>query len=251
MNIRNCLAQTFCVHELLNAISEFLIEGKLWVCRTPDTNSSESDGSSVSIPVDNMMLFLEAASTEQLVVASTILASLSVSFDEIDLIFLLSYNLFRLRKYNHTAASSVIHVFAQLAGRKFLTSTSNSLLASVVNSLISLLESSQSPCSKLPFSEQVVSVDIVIDLLLKRLLTLMEMAKTKFVQDDSQEEISCNGVSDVGSSPSLEETFTQFTDVLSLLELIANTVVCFFFFQFYTLNSFQIISIAELQCLNR
>uniref|UniRef100_A0A7N0T0U1 Uncharacterized protein n=1 Tax=Kalanchoe fedtschenkoi TaxID=63787 RepID=A0A7N0T0U1_KALFE len=97
--------------------------------------------------------------------------------DKIDFIHLLSYNLYRLHKRNSILVLSVVHIFAQLAGRKFLTSTSNSLLTSVVKSLVLVLENSHSPCSKCPLSEEVVSLDAVIFMLSERLQSLMETAK--------------------------------------------------------------------------
>ncbi|CAM8905887.1 unnamed protein product [Rhodiola kirilowii] len=218
----NILKQTLSLHELINLMEEFLMNGRIWVCRIRDGIPSGAVDSSV--PIGDMKLTVEAASTDQLVVTGAILASICVAFDDIEFIRLLAYNLFRLHKYNYTEVLSVVHVFVQLAGRKFLTSTSNSMLTSVVKSLVLFLERSHSPCSKCPFSEEAVSLDDVLFLLIERLQFFMKKAKTQIHSNGSLEEKLNPEIADTRSGSSLEETFSQFSDVLSLVELIANNV---------------------------
>uniref|UniRef100_A0A7N0T3Q8 Maternal effect embryo arrest 22 n=1 Tax=Kalanchoe fedtschenkoi TaxID=63787 RepID=A0A7N0T3Q8_KALFE len=213
VEMKNCLEQTLNLRELLNLIEEFIMYGRIWVCLTPEGNPATAGDSNVSITLKDLKLSLETASTEQLVAASATLASLCAALGEIDFIHLLSYNLFRLQKHDYTVVLSVVHVFAQLEGRKFLTSTSNSLLISVLKSLVLFLESSYSSCLKCPFSEEAGSLDAVIFLLFERLQSLMETARNLISRTSS-----------TLSSSSIEETFSEFTDLLSLVELISNNV---------------------------
>ncbi|XP_058764767.1 uncharacterized protein LOC131638233 [Vicia villosa] len=171
--------------ELLRLIEDFLIEGKVIVpTETPSDSNLRND--SFLDGVDT--LCSKEATDEQLVAAGIILASICAATNYIGFLSEASYNILRLCRYDIFMALTILHIFANLGGKKYFDSCSFGLTVTVLKSLVMFLEGgsiSVTPASclpsinqlrtdlctnvKCPFSEGAESIDAVTFLLLEKI----------------------------------------------------------------------------------
>ncbi|KAA8519316.1 hypothetical protein F0562_013572 [Nyssa sinensis] len=127
------------------------------------------------------------ASIQQLIAGSVVLASICAAVNHTGFLWEASYNIFRMQKFDSLLMLTILHVFAHLCGSKYFTLKDYGLLMTVLKSLVTFLESAnlltdsascppsltefrpEFPCTKCPFYEGAVSMDIVVSLLLERL----------------------------------------------------------------------------------
>ncbi|XP_028759401.1 uncharacterized protein LOC114718290 isoform X2 [Neltuma alba] len=166
------------LRELLFLIEDFLVEGKVMV---NDKVSAET----LSEQDLRTSLYLEAASGEQLVAGSIILASVCAATDHVEFIRESTYNILRFCRWDSVMMLTILHVFAYLGGQKFFC---HNLMFTVLKSLIMRLEGGNLPvftaCClpsvnqlhtelwmgvKCPFLEGAESIEIVALLLLENI----------------------------------------------------------------------------------
>ncbi|XP_048229403.1 myosin-2 heavy chain isoform X2 [Ricinus communis] len=185
---RSLFAELCCCEELVGLIEDFLINGRLMVHSDASIERLEGCDSRINIFLDGIYLNFSSnpASADQLVAGSIILASVCAAIDHIEFICEASYNLLQIRKYENDTILIILHVFAYLGGKKFLSLEEYSLTMTVLRSIVVFLEGDNSlvssasslspshavrskfhPCAKCPFGA--VSVDVVISLLLEKL----------------------------------------------------------------------------------
>ncbi|TKY72407.1 hypothetical protein E2542_SST01147 [Spatholobus suberectus] len=180
--------EKFSLQELLCLIEDFLIEGKVM-------SKSESRTNSFLDGVDT--LSSEVASNEQLVAASIILASLCAATDHVEFICEASYKILRLCRWDSMMVLTILHIFANLGGRKYFELDNFGLLMIVLKSLVTFMEGESVSVTtasglpsmnqlhtelctsdKCPFSEGAESIDIVtLSLLLKIHNCLLQQAE--------------------------------------------------------------------------
>lgn len=264
------------LHELLCLIEDFLIEGKvLFKSIVPTETSPESDMRNNSFLDGVDTLSSEVASSEQLVAASIILASICAATDYVGFISEASYNILRLCRWDSSTVLTILHIFANLGGRMYFDLGNSGLMVTVLKSLVMFLEEGSISVTtasclpsinqlhtelcanfKCPFSEGVQSIDIVTSLLLEKIKNcLFQQAKQfdssnfRFLSDNynvglwsNQEGVSCANSMNCDTPCCLKEhvacptqpdvvTLCQISDVLSLLELVANKMVFLLCFQ--------------------
>ncbi|XP_057952401.1 uncharacterized protein LOC131146676 isoform X2 [Malania oleifera] len=242
---RRIFADLCDLDELFSLIEEFLVNGKVLVYNDESAESLLECDSRIDIFLDgvNINLSEETAVTCQLVGGSIILASICVALDQIGFICEASYNIFRMHRFDSSLSLTILHVFAHLCGEQYLTLHNYSLTMAVVKSMVIYLEREKPPgaaclpspsealtefppCARCPFSEGAVSVDIVISLLLEKLQSCalsgtmhQHMLETIDLLNSS---IPSNHTKDQQSSESaFDMTLYQFSDIISLVELIA------------------------------
>lgn len=246
---RRIFSEFGCLDESLSLIEDFLIHGRVFVCKDASSKMMV-ECHSRNILLDDMHIFPRPASTDELVAGSIVLASLCAAFDHIGFICETSYNFLQIRRLNRSLVLTMLHVFAYLGGEKFFN-FSNSNLVTVVKSMVTFLEGDRlsdstgscipsvsnsgnelCPCVRCPFSEDAVSVDTATSLLLESL------QNNAFLGPVSQDELECNSNSNL--------TVCNLSDLLSLVELVAfrmvlaNTFLSFLFIlfcQFHTMLS--------------
>ncbi|KAI5606103.1 hypothetical protein BDE02_01G398300 [Populus trichocarpa] len=186
---RNLFAEVCCLDELLGLIEEFLLDGKLMVYADLSSEPLSGCDSMIDILLDgvNIKFVSNSASSNLLVAGSIILASICAAIDHIGFLCQASYSLLRMHRCDTVSALTILHIFAYLAGEKFLSPRKHSLTMTVLKSVIMFLEGGDSsvasaassltmckggmfhPCAKCPFSTDVVSIDIVTSMLLEKL----------------------------------------------------------------------------------
>ena len=266
---RTLLLENFSLQELFCLIGDFLIEGKVVYNNIVLTKtSSKSD-----LRTNNAETFsLEVASSEQLVAASIVLASLCAAIDHVGFISEASYNILRSSRWDSLTVLTILHIFANLGGRKFFDLGNFGLTEMVLKSLVMFLEGGNTSltnasclpsinqlhtelCSSgtCPFSEGAESIDTVTLLLLEKIKNCeleraeqFDSSNFIFLSDScntgkwfNQEVVPCaSGLNcDVScclkkhmicpAQPDVVINFTmcQLSEVLSLLELVANMMV--------------------------
>ncbi|KAL9403161.1 hypothetical protein Peur_000133 [Populus x canadensis] len=186
---RNLFAEVCCLDELLGLNEEFLLDGKLMVYADLSSEPLSGCDSMIDILLDgvNIKFASKSASSNLLVAGSIILASICAATDHIGFLCQASYSLLRMHRCDTVSALTILHIFAYLAGEKFLSPRKHSLTMTVLKSVIMFLEGGDSsvasaassltmckggmfhPCAKCPFSTDVVSIDIVTSMLLEKL----------------------------------------------------------------------------------
>lgn len=263
---RILLLEKFSLLELLRLIEDFLIEGKVMLKNiVPTETLSDSDLRNDSILDDVDTFCSEHATSEQLVAASVILASLCVATDYIGFISEASYNILRLCRHDSLMVITILHIFANLGGTKYFDSGSYGLMVTVLKSLVMFLEEESMSVAtasflpsinqlhteictngKCPFSEGSESIDVVTLLLLEKIKKHLFQQAEPFDSDSysngqwsNQEVVPCtNSINcDVPcclkkhvacpTQPDvlIDVTLCQLSDILSLLELVANKMV--------------------------
>ncbi|XP_050370392.1 uncharacterized protein LOC126788440 isoform X2 [Argentina anserina] len=215
---RSIISEFGCLDESLGVIEDFIMHGRVFVCRDAPSKTTVESHSSSSL-LDNIDISPRPASADELVAGSVVLASLCAAFDHIGFICETSCNILLIRRLNCSLILKMLHVFAHFGGKKFFN-YSNHTLMTVMKSVVTYLEgvrasnpadSSASvsncgmefcPCVECPFSEDAVSVDTAILLLLEKLQSLNQ---------DVVQSVSSNR----------ERSLCDLRDVLSLVELVA------------------------------
>ncbi|TXG73481.1 hypothetical protein EZV62_002060 [Acer yangbiense] len=248
-----------CLDELLRLIVNFLMDGRVMKYR--EESSLIDCNSKINIVLDgvNTILYSEAASADQLVAGSIILASICAATDHTGFICEASYNIFRMHRCDLSLVLTILHIFAYLGREKYFTLREHNLTMTVLKSMVTCIERRSSsiaetvcpssahqvpaefhPCTKCPFSKDAVSVDIAISLLLKKLQSYAQSGTMNALSHKDQAEQSCLDFCCVfGKScsascilnkceiPAFQSdsvvniTSCHFSDVLSLVELLA------------------------------
>lgn len=226
---------------LLRLIEDFLIEGKVMLKNVvPTETSSDSNLRNDGFLEGIDTLCAKEATNEQLVAASIILASLCAATDYIGFISEASYNILRLCRCDSFVVLTILHIFANLGGSTYFNSCSYGLMVTVLKSLVMFLEGGSVSvttcvpainqlhtdlCSnvKCPFSEGAESIDVVTSLLLENI------KKHPFQQEqfDLSNFRSLSDNYNNGQCSNQDVVPCQLSDILSLLELVANKMVYF------------------------
>ncbi|KAL5097716.1 hypothetical protein RYX36_002043 [Vicia faba] len=256
--------------ELLRLIEDFLIEGKVILKDiVPTETPSDSDLRNENFLDGLDTLCSKVAMDEQLVAAGIILASICAATDYIGFLSEASYNILRLCRYDSFMVLTILHIFANLGGKKYFDSCSFGLMVTVLKSLVMFLEGgsiSVTPASclpsinqlrtdlctsvKCPFSEGAESIDVVTFLLLEKIKKHLFQQEGQFDsscfrslldnynngQWSNQDVVPCTNSISCDASCCLKNhvacrtqpdvridvTLCQLSDILSLLELVAN-----------------------------
>ncbi|KAF8413434.1 hypothetical protein HHK36_001417 [Tetracentron sinense] len=178
---------------LLRVIEDFLINRRIMVYNDVQCNPLIRCNARRSIfLLGGVTVFMssETATIDQVVAGSIILASICAAVDHIGFICEASYNMLQMHRSNSSLMLKVLHVFANICGKKYFTLSNYGLIMTTVKSVVSLLERGNEsvvpissscltsvsgngpefpPCAKCPFSDSPVSADKVIWLLLEKL----------------------------------------------------------------------------------
>ncbi|KAI5332054.1 hypothetical protein L3X38_022182 [Prunus dulcis] len=184
---RSIFAELGCLDESLSLIEDFLINGRVLVCKDAPSEARVECHSMVNILCDGIHISSRPASADELVAGSIVLASICAAFDHIGFISEMSYSILQISRSNHSLVLTILHAFAYIGGEKFFNFC-NFDLVTVMRSIVTYLErvsisdSSGScipsasnsrtvfcTCVKCPFSEDAVSVDTATSFLLERL----------------------------------------------------------------------------------
>ncbi|KAL2316847.1 hypothetical protein Fmac_030723 [Flemingia macrophylla] len=193
--------ENYPLHELLGLIEDFLIEGKIIVNNRVDAETSSCDLRANDFLECVKAVSSDVASREQLIAASTILASVCAATDCVGFISEASYHILRFCKRDSLMVLTILHIFAYLGGEKFFNMDNFGLMVTVLKSLIMFLEdgslSAATACLpsidelhaelcmnvKCPFLEGAESIDIVACL-------LMEDIRNSWLQGKKQVDLS-------------------------------------------------------------
>ncbi|KAI5425845.1 hypothetical protein KIW84_031608 [Lathyrus oleraceus] len=232
--------------ELLHFIEDFLIKGRVILKDiVPTETSSDIDFINDSFLDGVDTSCSKEATDEQLVAAGIILASICAATDYIGFLYEASYNILRLCRYGSFMALTILHIFANLGGKKYFDSCSFGLTVTVLKSLVMFLEGgsiSVTPASclpsinqlridlctnnKCPFSEGAESIDVVTFLLLEKIKKhLFQQGQFDSSSFKSLLDNHNNGQwssQDVVPYVHIDVTLCQLSDILSLLELVAS-----------------------------
>uniref|UniRef100_A0A2P2JK50 Maternal effect embryo arrest 22 n=2 Tax=Rhizophora mucronata TaxID=61149 RepID=A0A2P2JK50_RHIMU len=177
---RNLFAEVCCLDELLGLIEDFLMNRRVLVYVDASSSGLADHESGIEVLLDgiNINLSSKAASDDQLLAGSIILGSICVAIGHFDAICDAAYNLLWTWRCNPVLLA-ILHVFAYLGGNKFFSLHENSLMMTVLKSVVLFLEgrnmplASTSTClfaacpgAKCPFMEDALSVDDIRSILL-------------------------------------------------------------------------------------
>ncbi|XP_062012543.1 nucleoporin nup211 isoform X1 [Rosa rugosa] len=223
---RRIFSEFGCLDESLGLIEDFIIHGRVFDCKDAPSKTMVGCHSSSFLLED---ISPRPSSADELVAGSIVLASLCAAFDHIGFICETSYTILQIRRLDRSLVLKVLHVFAYLGGEKFFN-FSNYNLVTVMKSIVTFLEGIRSsnsagscitsvsnsgtefcPCVKCPFSEDAVSVDTAISLLLEKLQS------DAFLGPMSQDVVQS-----VNSNTNI--TLCDLCDLLSLVELVASNM---------------------------
>ncbi|XP_021818167.1 uncharacterized protein LOC110760241 [Prunus avium] len=184
---RSIFAEFGCLDESLSLIEDFLINGRVLVCKDASSEARVECHSMVNILCDGIHISSRPASADELVAGSVVLASICAAFDHIGFISEMSYSILQISRSSHSLVLTILHAFAYIGGEKFFNFCNFNLvivMRSIVTYLerVSISDSSGScipsasnsrtvfcTCVKCPFSEDAVSVDTATSFLLERL----------------------------------------------------------------------------------
>lgn len=253
--------ENFSLLELLSLIEDFVVKGKLMVSTDVHAGTLSKCDLRTSVFLDQSITWSsEAASSEQLVSGSIILASLCAATDYVGFICESSYNILRLCRSDSLIVLTILHVYAYLGGGKLFNCGNFGLMVTVIKSLVMFLEAGNLPIAtassvpsinrlhtelctsvKCPFLDGAEPIDNVAILLLENIKNCM-LQDAKLVdslhyrslsdkniagQCFNQEAVHC--VTDLNCDALSSATMCHLSDVLSLVELVANRLVCFIF----------------------
>ncbi|KAL2973150.1 hypothetical protein AAZX31_14G031400 [Glycine max] len=256
---RILFVENYSLHELLSLIEDFLIEGKVIVNSGVDAETLSCDLRANDFLDCVNEVSSNVASSEQLVAASIILASVCAATDYVGFICDASYHILQSCKWDSLMVLTILHIFAYLGGEKFFNIDNFGLMVTVLKSLIMFLEdespSVASACLpsinqlhaelcmnvKCPFSEGAESIDAVVCLLLEEIKRI-NLSDSGLMSDNyndrqwyNQGAVQC-AISKNCDVPCLKKclisatqpdalmnvNFCRLNDVLSLVELVAN-----------------------------
>nr|KYP73319.1 hypothetical protein KK1_005939 [Cajanus cajan] len=251
--------ENYPLHELLGLIEDFLIEGKIIIVNSRvDAETSYCDLRANDYLECVNEVSSDVASTEQLVAASIILASVCAATDYVGFISEVSYHILQLCKWDSLVVLTILHIFAYLGGEKCFSMDNFGLMVTVLKSLIMFLEdgslSVATACLpsinelhaelcmniKCPFFEGAESIDVVACLLLEEIRNIwlqgmkqVDLSDSRFMSESDNYNAGQNKSCDVPCSKKCLISATQpdslkndnlchLNDVLSLVELVAN-----------------------------
>ncbi|OWM63773.1 hypothetical protein CDL15_Pgr006035 [Punica granatum] len=181
---RIMLEELCSIDEFLSLIEDFLVEGKLILCSEMSSEELITCERRISLVLEgvNVLVSSGTASAELLVAGSVMLAALCAAVDKIDFICEASHRIFWIRGADSSVVLTILHVFAHISGGNYFTLRSQSLLMTVLSSLVVFLEGAgnaagsvcvlsqgEIQCVKCPFSDKAVPPDVILSLLLEEL----------------------------------------------------------------------------------
>lgn len=252
--------------ELLSLIEDFLIHRRVVHCDVLSESLAVNDPKLDNNASGRNMLSFQAASDQQLISASLVLASICLAVDHIGVVCETSYNMLKMRRID-SSTLAILHVFAYISGDKYFTNCDYSLSMTVVKSLVNFLEREMSSisapqvgfprCKNCPYSGNAIPMDIVVSLLIKKLHSYV-LSNVSYedlreatvymnyeapIGNENREPSSGDGENpqvqchkfDVPCSQKTRmstscRTLLYLGDVLSLLELVASIMVKFTLF---------------------
>ncbi|KAK1375650.1 hypothetical protein POM88_031843 [Heracleum sosnowskyi] len=249
---RRCIFE----NELLSLIEDFMIHRRvLLYCNVSSESLHVHDPIGDIVIGGGDILSFRAASDQQLLGSSVILASICVAVDHIGFVCGTSYNMLRMRKMD-SSMLAILHVFAYIAGAKYFTNSDHSLSMTVMKSLVTVLEREISstetsycrpssvlhlgfpPYKDCPYSVGALPMDAVVSLLTGKLHNYVltnvsnENRNKKPSSDDGKifcvqrgncDVPGCHHKAGLSISPDTVSCKTLFDlgEILSLLELVA------------------------------
>lgn len=192
---RKMFTEVVDLNELITLIQNFIINERVLVC--------------TDVSSDTVSLSDSKALLHHLVLGAILLASVSAVYDRIDSICEASYAILITTSFS---TLTFLHVFAYVCGEKLLAHSDYSLIMTLVKSLVTYCErdnltSGFPPCAKCPFSDGALSMEELTLFLLKRLSGCRMLNY---------------GMTTYKSITVPDETLSDLSDVLSLLELLAS-----------------------------
>lgn len=200
---RRCIFE----NELRSLIKDFLIHRRVLYCNASSESLGHDPIGDIVISGGDILSF-QAASDQQLLGSSIIFASICVAVDHVGFVCETSYNMLRMRKVD-SLMLAILHVFAYIAGVKYITSSDHSLSMTVMKSLVTVLEREMAstetsycrplsvlqlafpPYKDCPYSVGAVPMDVVVSMLIEKLrnyvLTNEETVYMNFDAPDSYE----------------------------------------------------------------
>lgn len=174
-------------NELLSLIEDFLIHRRVLLYRNVSSESLPVHDSLSDIVICGRdVLSFQAASDQQLLGSSILLASICIAVDHIGFVCETSYNMLRMQKMD-SSMLTILHVFAYIAGAKYFTNGDHSVSMTVIKSLVTVLEREITStetcycrplsvlqlgfplCKDCPYSVGAVPMDEVVSLLIEKL----------------------------------------------------------------------------------
>lgn len=134
---RSALDDLFLV-ELLSLIEDFLVGGSIVICTDGSSATFSESNLIVNAHQDgvNTMFSFQAASADQLVAGSIILASICTATNHIGFISEAAYNVSLMRRSDPSLVLLILHIFAYLSGGKLFTSKKHNLTMTVLKSIV-------------------------------------------------------------------------------------------------------------------
>ncbi|CAJ1971292.1 unnamed protein product [Sphenostylis stenocarpa] len=243
--IRILFVENYSLHELLGLIEDFLIQGKVIVKNRVDADTLSSGLRATDFLDCANEVSPDVASSEQLVAASVILASLCAATDYVGFICDASYHILRLGKLDSLMVLIILHIFSYLGGEKFFNLDNFGLMVTVLKSLIVFLEDGNRSVAtaclpsinqlhselcmtvKCPFMDGAESIDAVACLLLEE-IKRVDLSDSRLVSVsaiDKDYDVPCSRkclISATQPDTFKNVNFRCLSDVLSLVELVAN-----------------------------
>ncbi|KAK8466937.1 hypothetical protein PHAVU_008G197100 [Phaseolus vulgaris] len=243
---RILFVENYSLHELLGLIEDFLIQGKIIVNNRVDAETLSSDLRATDFVNCVNEISSDAASSEQLVAASIILASVCAATDYVGFICDASYHILRSCKLDSLMVLTILHIFSYLGGEKFFNKDNFGLTVTVLKSIIMFLENGRlsvaTVClpsinqlhaelcmnAKCPFLEGAESIDAVACLLLEE-IKRVDLSESGFMEVqcaiDKNYDVPCSKKCLISATqPDTLKTVDCccLSNVLSLVELVAN-----------------------------
>ncbi|KAK9150580.1 hypothetical protein Syun_008889 [Stephania yunnanensis] len=227
--------------DLFDTIENFLIDRRVLMYgnRSHDKNVLSDSGSVIFLRDDTAVyISMVTATVDQLVAGSIILASTCSAFGRIGFVCEASFRILQTNTFGSCLPLTLLHIFASLCGEKYFIMNEYSLIMTAVKAIVVFLEREDKagcPCPgtlsttenhECVFSKDVVSLDEVTGLLLEKLqLYAVPGSRPEFFGTLSSSECSTSHYTgtDVSDSNSIaSKSYTEFGDILSLLELVAS-----------------------------
>ncbi|CAA0823699.1 Unknown protein [Striga hermonthica] len=245
--LRQMFMETCDLSELFAVIENFILQGKVFVCGEVSGSPEATHSFKANLVLNGNSITVSevTASARLLVAGASLLVSLCSAVDHIGFICETSCNIITMHKFDRPLMLAILHAFAHVCGSKYFALQQYSISMTVVKSLVMFLEKqaisanlSSSGLSKFwvcsnncPFSEGALSMEDVVSLLLEKLQNHGQykyfpqdlLVPVVYSQDERTVEIS--GLRE-DALPSLtsDENFCDFTDILSLLEILASSM---------------------------
>ncbi|KAL6567318.1 hypothetical protein OROGR_000986 [Orobanche gracilis] len=236
--LRRMFMESCDLFELCAVIENFILHREVFVCGEVSGELESVHSFKANLVLQgNVVLVSEIVASSQLLVAGgCLLASLCTAVDHIGFVCEMSCDIITMQKYERPVMLAILHAFANVCGSKYFTLQRYSIAMIVIKSLVVFLEKqtssnkSASFCStNCPFSEGALSME---DVALLLVATLQEHGRSKCWPQDlvvsrvSSHEGRTGAVSDsreaVILSPTSLGNLCDFTDILSLLEILAS-----------------------------